>query len=230
MTSSFWLMLAGIAAVNLMGAASPGPAFFVVSRTAVGQSRRAGLATAYGVVLATMIWAFATIHGLALLFERAPWLLQLLQVLGGAYLLYLAFQGLPPCGRFPARPGPREGRQSRQGLPPRLHHQSGQSQDRRLLRRRLHDGLWAGHAGMDQSRRAAGDLRRRDRLVLPRRLRLLLLARPRPPMAGPSAGSTAASARCWGSSASGCWRTSGRCSPETRRAAAQAAGSSAWMS
>ena len=57
MTSSFWLMLAGIAAVNLMGAASPGPAFFVVSRTAVGQSRRAGLATAYGVVLATMIWS-----------------------------------------------------------------------------------------------------------------------------------------------------------------------------
>ena len=36
MDSSFWLMLAGIAAVNTMGAASPGPAFFVVSRTAVG--------------------------------------------------------------------------------------------------------------------------------------------------------------------------------------------------
>ncbi|HEY2110739.1 MAG TPA: LysE family transporter, partial [Dongiaceae bacterium] len=98
MHSSFWLMLAGIAAVNLMGAASPGPAFFVVSRTAVGQSRHAGLATAYGVVLATMIWAFATIHGLALLFERAPWLLQLLQVLGGAYLLYLAFRAFRHAG------------------------------------------------------------------------------------------------------------------------------------
>src|SRR5215467_5999456 len=82
MTTSFWLMLAGIAAVNLMGAASPGPAFFVVSRTAVGQSRRAGLATACGVVLATMVWAFATIHGLALLFSKAPWLLHLLPVFG----------------------------------------------------------------------------------------------------------------------------------------------------
>ena len=63
MNASIWLLLISVAAVNLMGAASPGPAFFVVSRTAVGQSRRAGLATACGVVLATMVWAFATIHG-----------------------------------------------------------------------------------------------------------------------------------------------------------------------
>jgi threonine efflux protein len=90
--SSFWLMLAGIAAVNLMGAASPGPAFFVVSRTAVGQSRPAGLATGLGVSLATLVWAFGTIHGLALLLARAAWLLHLLQGAGGAYLLYLAWQ------------------------------------------------------------------------------------------------------------------------------------------
>ena len=45
MSSSFWLMLAGLAGLNLLGAASPGPAFFVVSRSAAGQSRRAGLAT-----------------------------------------------------------------------------------------------------------------------------------------------------------------------------------------
>ena len=106
MTTSFWLMLAGIAAVNLMGAASPGPAFFVVSRTAVGQSRRAGLATAYGVVLATMVWACATIHGLALLFKGAPWLLHLLQVLGGAYLLYLAWQAIRHAGDPLPAPGP----------------------------------------------------------------------------------------------------------------------------
>jgi RhtB (resistance to homoserine/threonine) family protein len=94
MNASIWLLLISVAAVNLMGAASPGPAFFVVSRTAVGQSRRAGLATACGVVLATMVWAFATIHGLALLFGKAPWLLHLLQVFGGSYLLYLAWQSI----------------------------------------------------------------------------------------------------------------------------------------
>jgi RhtB (resistance to homoserine/threonine) family protein len=103
MDSAFWLMLAGIAAVNLMGAASPGPAFFVVSRTAVGQSRRAGLATGLGVSLATLIWAFGTIHGLALLLTRAAWLLHMLQVAGGAYLLYLSWQAF----RHAAEPLPR---------------------------------------------------------------------------------------------------------------------------
>jgi threonine efflux protein len=106
MNSSFWWLLAGIAAFNLMGAASPGPAFFVVSRTAVGHSRRTGLATACGVVLATMVWAFATIHGLALLFARVPWLLHLLQVLGGAYLIYLAWQAFRHAAEPLALGGP----------------------------------------------------------------------------------------------------------------------------
>jgi len=94
MDSSFWLLLAGVAAVNLMGAASPGPAFFVVSRTAVGQSRAAGFATALGVSLATLIWAFGTIHGLALVLARAAWLLHVLQGAGGAYLIYLSWQAI----------------------------------------------------------------------------------------------------------------------------------------
>jgi len=105
MHTSFWLMLAGIAVVNLMGAASPGPAFFVVSRTAVGQSRRAGLATGLGVSLATLVWAFGTIHGLALLLTQAAWLLHLLQAAGGAYLLYLAFKAI----RHAAEPLPAAG-------------------------------------------------------------------------------------------------------------------------
>jgi RhtB (resistance to homoserine/threonine) family protein len=92
MSSSFWLMLAGLAGLNLLGAASPGPAFFVVSRSAAGQSRRAGLATALGVSTATVIWAFAAIHGLALLIAEAAWLFRFMQALGGAYLVYLGWQ------------------------------------------------------------------------------------------------------------------------------------------
>jgi threonine efflux protein len=92
--TSFWLMLGGIAAVNLLGAASPGPAFFIVSRTAAGQSRRAGFTTALGVSTATVIWAFAAIHGLALLLAEAAWLFRLMQALGGAYLVYLGWQAI----------------------------------------------------------------------------------------------------------------------------------------
>jgi RhtB (resistance to homoserine/threonine) family protein len=97
-------MLAGIAGLNLLGAASPGPAFFVVSRMAAGQSRRAGLAAALGVSTATVIWAFAAIHGLALLLSEAAWLFRIMQGLGGAYLVYLGWQAFrhapEPLPRF----------------------------------------------------------------------------------------------------------------------------------
>jgi threonine efflux protein len=92
--TSFWLMLGSVAAVNLLGAASPGPAFFVVSRTAVGQNRRAGLATGLGVSLATVIWAFGTIHGLALLIAEAAWLFHIMQAAGAAYLIYLGWRAI----------------------------------------------------------------------------------------------------------------------------------------
>ena len=93
-STSFWLLLGSVAAVNLLGAASPGPAFFLVSRTAVGQSRRAGLATGLGVSLATVIWAFGTIHGLALLIAGAAWLFRIMQAAGAAYLIYLGWQAI----------------------------------------------------------------------------------------------------------------------------------------
>ena len=90
--TSLRLMLGGLALVNLMGAASPGPAFFVVSRSAAGEGRAAGLATGMGVAVATLVWASAVIHGLALLVAEAAWLFRVVQVLGGAYLLYLGWQ------------------------------------------------------------------------------------------------------------------------------------------
>ncbi len=92
--TSLWLLLASVAAVNLLGAASPGPAFFVVSRTAVGQNRRAGFATALGVSLATVIWAFGTIHGLTLLIAQAAWLFRIMQAVGAAYLIYLGWRAI----------------------------------------------------------------------------------------------------------------------------------------
>ena len=94
LNTSLWLLLGSVAAVNLLGAASPGPAFFVVSRTAVGQNRRAGLATALGVSLATVIWAFGTIHGLALLIAEAAWLFRIMQAAGAAYLIYLGWRAI----------------------------------------------------------------------------------------------------------------------------------------
>jgi threonine/homoserine/homoserine lactone efflux protein len=82
-------VLAAFAAVHLLVAASPGPAFLAVSRAAVGTSRSAGLIAAAAMATGALIWALATFFGLYLLFARAPWLYDVLRLGGAAYLVYL---------------------------------------------------------------------------------------------------------------------------------------------
>src|SRR5882724_9520887 len=84
------LPLLGIALANLLAAMSPGPSVLLVARIAIAGSRRAGLAAAAGMALGGMIWATATIFGLALLFSELAWLYRAMQVLGGLYLVYIA--------------------------------------------------------------------------------------------------------------------------------------------
>lgn len=86
---SYVLTLAGIGAVHLMGAASPGPAFVTVTRVSVGEGRAAALAAAYGVAAATLVWAVAATLGMHVLLAEAAWLYGILKLAGGAYLLWL---------------------------------------------------------------------------------------------------------------------------------------------
>jgi threonine/homoserine/homoserine lactone efflux protein len=82
-------VLAAFAAVHLLVAASPGPAFLAVSRTAIGASRSAGLIAAAAMATGAMIWAVATFFGLHVLFAQAPWLYDAMRLGGAAYLIYL---------------------------------------------------------------------------------------------------------------------------------------------
>ena len=82
-------MLAAFAAVHLLVAASPGPAFLAVSRTAIGTSRTAGLIAAAAMATGALVWAVATFFGLHVLFAQAPWLYDALRLGGAAYLIYL---------------------------------------------------------------------------------------------------------------------------------------------
>jgi threonine/homoserine/homoserine lactone efflux protein len=82
-------VLAAFAAVHLLVAASPGPAFLAVSRTAIGTSRTAGLIAAAAMATGALVWAVATLFGLHLLFAQAPWLYDALRLGGAAYLIYL---------------------------------------------------------------------------------------------------------------------------------------------
>jgi RhtB (resistance to homoserine/threonine) family protein len=84
--------LAGIALALLLVAMSPGPAFIVVSQQALTRSRSAGVATALGVSVGSVIWVVLVIVGIAVLMTKAAWLYGLMRLIGGAYLFYLGVQ------------------------------------------------------------------------------------------------------------------------------------------
>lgn len=74
----------------LLGAASPGPSFVLVSRAAVGVSRRAGVAVALGLGVVSALFALLALLGLGALLHRQPGLFHGVALMGGGYLLYVA--------------------------------------------------------------------------------------------------------------------------------------------
>ncbi|MDH3472080.1 MAG: LysE family transporter [Rhodospirillales bacterium] len=83
---------AGIAVVLLFVAMSPGPAFIVVSQQAVARSRGAGLVTALGVSVGSILWVGLVLLGISVVFQQATWLYAGLRLVGGVYLVYLGVQ------------------------------------------------------------------------------------------------------------------------------------------
>ncbi len=81
--------LAAIAVALLLVAMSPGPAFVLVSQQAMARSRGAGVVTALGVSVGSVIWVVLVILGIAVVVTKAAWLYGLLRLFGGAYLVYL---------------------------------------------------------------------------------------------------------------------------------------------
>ncbi len=80
-----------VATLHLMAAISPGPAVLMAARTGVTEGLRTGAFLAAGIGLGGVIWAAAALFGLNLVFQAAPALLWALKLLGGAYLLWMAW-------------------------------------------------------------------------------------------------------------------------------------------
>ncbi len=87
--SSYLWPLAGLAIANLLGIISPGPAFLMVSRAAAGRSLGVGVALGAGVAIAATMWAAAACFGIALLMTQFVSVYGLIQIAGGAYLIWL---------------------------------------------------------------------------------------------------------------------------------------------
>jgi threonine efflux protein len=96
--NSFGILL-GIAAIQLLAAASPGPTFVIVSSHSLGESRRRGLLVVGGVLLADLAWAVLAASGLGVLILRYPAFYAALQIAGAAYLIWLGIKMLAGAAR-----------------------------------------------------------------------------------------------------------------------------------
>lgn len=72
----------------LAAVASPGPDLFQIIRVGT-KDRRAGVLCALGIMVGNTIWITASLLGLSALIETVPQILSVLQLVGGAYLLYM---------------------------------------------------------------------------------------------------------------------------------------------
>lgn len=85
------IVVFSIVGALLVGTMSPGPSFVVVARISLARSRRAGLAAALGMGLGGVVYGTLALLGLHILLAQVEWLYLGLKVLGGSYLIYLAF-------------------------------------------------------------------------------------------------------------------------------------------
>ena len=80
-----------VALLHLMAAISPGPAVLMSARTGVTEGLRTGFFLSVGIGIGGVIWAMAALFGLNIVFQAAPALLWALKIIGGGYLIYMAY-------------------------------------------------------------------------------------------------------------------------------------------
>lgn len=86
--------LISIGCAILLGAMSPGASFLLATRTALSSTRKASFAVSLGLGSGAMIFAIVALLGLQSVFLVVPWLHNVLKIIGGVYLLWVAFKML----------------------------------------------------------------------------------------------------------------------------------------
>ncbi|KQQ70475.1 amino acid transporter [Rhizobium sp. Leaf321] len=76
----------------LIAVLSPGPANFAIIGMAISHGRRNGVILALGVFCGSLTWACAAALGLAAVLRSYAIALEIMKVLGGLYLIYLAWK------------------------------------------------------------------------------------------------------------------------------------------
>jgi threonine/homoserine/homoserine lactone efflux protein len=78
--------------IYLVAVASPGPANIAIIGTAIHQGRKRAVVLALGIFAGSFTWAMGAALGLAAILTQYGQILQVLKVIGGLYMIYLAFK------------------------------------------------------------------------------------------------------------------------------------------
>lgn len=84
--------LVAIGGTLLLGAMNPGESFLLVARTTVATSRINGIATALSMGTGSLIFSLAALFGLQAIIKAMPDFYFVIRILGGVYLIYLAWK------------------------------------------------------------------------------------------------------------------------------------------
>lgn len=84
--------------LNVVGALTPGPDIFLILRLAT-RSRRHAYACILGIATGLLLWVTATVFGAAALLRAYPGLLRGIQVVGGAWIIWMGIGMLRAAGK-----------------------------------------------------------------------------------------------------------------------------------
>ena len=87
-----YLFIVPIILANFLGVMSPGPSFIFIAQRTLTTSRKHGLISALGLGTGAAFFALLSCLGLFVILESAPILYGALKILGGLYLLFLAYR------------------------------------------------------------------------------------------------------------------------------------------
>jgi threonine/homoserine/homoserine lactone efflux protein len=86
-----WLSLALLC---ILGAMTPGQSFIIILKHSMAGGRLNGLVASVGHGLGVMLYAIATVVGLAVIIQQTPWLFDLIKYTGAAFLVWLGYKAL----------------------------------------------------------------------------------------------------------------------------------------
>ncbi len=83
-----------LAMLCLLGAMTPGQSFIIILKHSVAGGRLNGLVASIGHGLGVMLYAIATVVGLALIIQQTPWLFGVIKYMGAGFLVWLGYKAL----------------------------------------------------------------------------------------------------------------------------------------